>query len=314
MTTYRSIVVVAPEAGTSPAVGRAVALARASGASLHLFTPVFDPSIDFAETRVGAEVAAHARHDVVRERGDRLAELAKSLGNDVAVDAEARWSSVPHEAVLDKVRATGAQLVVKGAQRESALQRALHPPFDRKLMRLVPCELMLVGSHGTSPLTRVAVAVDLLAPEHGAAAFNHRILRCALRLAQYYGATLDVLSVFSMLPLYGATAAAVELAMEKDQARHREAFTAFMGGEQVPAERRHLLVGAPAQQIADFCRSRQIDLLVCGSNHHAGWERLLLGSTAESLALDVASDLLLVKSEGFEHVLAGRLAAANAPA
>jgi nucleotide-binding universal stress UspA family protein len=39
--------------------------------------------------------------------------------------------------------------------------------------------------------------------------------------------------------------------------------------------------GEPAEEILRYARAHGIDLIVCGTHQHAGWARLLMGSTSE---------------------------------
>jgi nucleotide-binding universal stress UspA family protein len=58
----------------------------------------------------------------------------------------------------------------------------------------------------------------------------------------------------------------------------------------------HILSGRPAPVITDFAARNRVDLIVVGSQGKSGLERLLLGSTAESIIRTARCMVLVVKS------------------
>ena len=298
------IVVVDPEAGESPAVQRGAALARASGATLHLCVFDHDRMVDLAAARVSKEVAERARRDFIGERIDRLKSLAAEFaGVRHPVEIDALWAPKVHEAILAKALKVGAGVVIKDAHHDSAIRRALFTPLDRKLARLLPCELWLCGAGGKAQPERIVAAVDVLAEAPAAPGVNRQIVATALRVGEFSNAVVDVASVFPFFPVY--TAALMETGAMYDEARasFQEAFEKFMQELNVPEEHRHRLTGYPPSALQRFVEETHADLLVIGATYRHGLERLLLGSNAEAMINQVGIDMLLVKEPGFAATL-----------
>ena len=60
------------------------------------------------------------------------------------------------------------------------------------------------------------------------------------------------------------------------------------------------LSGPIAQTLASHCEQNDVDLMVLGTVHRNLPERLLLGSTAESVITKANADVLVVKPDGFQ--------------
>lgn len=299
------LAIVAAKAELTPATKRAVELARASGAALHLCMFEYDSSVDLAAARAGVDVAAHVRHDIVREREEKLERLAASLaGKGNVIECDVIWAPDQAEAVLAKALDIKAQLVVKDAHHESALRRAIYTPLDWKLMRLLPCELMLVGPGPHPKPKRVAAAIDVFAEPAGADGLNKRIIGAAVGLAEYLNARLDLVSVFPYFPSFQHRAwpSSKVMYMEANDA-HYKAFADFAAAYSIPEDRRHRPAGLPTVELAQFVSENHIDVLVLGTLYRGGWERLLLGSTAEAVAQEISADLLLIKPANFLDTL-----------
>lgn len=306
MNRYETIMAIVPsQAEVTSALERAVELARASGAALHLCVFEYDSSVALAAARVGADVAEHVRHDLVRDSTERLERLAASLaGKGNVIECDVVWSPDEAEAVLAKALDINAQLVVKDAHHESALRRAIFTPLDWKLMRLLPCELMLVGPGQHPKPKRVAAAIDVWAEPATMDGLNKRIIDAALLLAEYLDARLDLVSVFPYFPSYSHRAwpSSKAIYAEANDA-HYMAFVDFATAHDVPEDRRHRPAGRVTSELAGFVKDNHIDVLVLGSIYRGGWDRLLLGSTAETVAQEIGADLLLVKPATFLDVL-----------
>jgi len=297
MTSSPSLLVVVPSAAVmTPAVRRAVALARAGGAALHLCMFEYEPIVDIEIGDVIEPAIEQMRKSFVDQARRRLAGLATQLeGQELNIEVDVVWAPLAHEAIVAKAEAVGAELVIKDPHRTSALRKALFTPLDWRLMRLLPCSLMLVQPGSLPRPRRILAGVDVLAEQAGDSAVGGRVLSAASGLARLFDARLDVASVFPYLPLHGPALLLADRVMERAIAEHRRAFLAFMDGHQVAPAHRHLLSGAPADALASHARDRDADLVVIGSSHRRGWSRLLLGSTAESLVQELDVDVLLVR-------------------
>lgn len=303
------LVVVPPEVQPAAAVRRAAELARLSGGSLHLCAFVYDARVDAHSAASRPPVVDLARRVVLDEYNHRLRKLAAELTRPrFSVECEVLWAPVAHEAILAKAIQIGASCVVKDVRRESVLRRTLFTPLDWTLIRLLPCDLMLVGPHSPPRLERVLAAVDVIARDaDDAQGLNERIVAAAQTLAEYANARLDLVSVAPGPEASGGRASAVGTQYAQRAAHHLEVFRGFAERLRVPAERRHRLLGAPAEAIAKIAEDLSADIAVVGSVQRDGWERPPLGGTAETLLQQLKSDLLVVKPGAFQRTVGRRI-------
>ena len=297
----RPILFIAP--GTrqhSPALQRAFDLARSAEVPVHVGVVVHDPLLDRGDPFVDQEVSELARRQLLAEQQAWIDELTARWRQDgLAAAGSAVWSGVAHEAILEMAAATGAGLVVKDVGHEPLLRRITYTALDWKLLRRLPVPLMLVDGRSTHLPRRILAAVDTMPGTADPEALNALILREALKHADLAEAELHVAHVFPYQPAYGAPGAyrALERIYAETRAADLEAFRAFSDAHQVPGACRHWLEGNTVHRLAELVRENGVDLLVLGSSYHSALDRLLVGSTAETLLYQAPCDVLLVKPE-----------------
>jgi universal stress protein E len=311
MSQYRKIFLVAdPSMCRTPAFDRAVALAQTTGAALHMC--LFDYSAAIAAVgwvdRKGME---RARDEYMLQRGAWLGAEASALsGRGIKVTWDVAWARPMYEEVLAQVRELSPDLVIKDAHHESALRRVLLTPQDWQLLRLCPAPLLLVHSASRLVPKRIIAAVD---PAHDATEqpdFNDQIIRAALALALQCDAEAHIVHVFdsvsaSLAVMPGPAPVFPLEAYESLRDSRQQAFNALAAVHGVPADRRHFLDGVTASAIAEFAQAHATDVVVLGTVHRTGVERLLMGSTAEQILERVPCNVLAVKPEKFGGAVTG---------
>jgi universal stress protein E len=308
----RILVIVDPSLRRTPAVERALRLAKATGAALRLC--LFDHHAGITAVGVvSEEVMALAKAGFLREREEWLADEAALLRADgVQVETDVVWGTPIHEKVIGAVAEFRPDLVIKDVHAEPALKRLLYTPLDWQLMRLCPAPLLLVNAHAHPLPHRVIAAVDSGAEGEDAEALNDTVVNAALQLALQCNASLHLAHAFDGL----STAAMVDPqgdglliseAYEALQTMHTQRFDAFAQKHGVPPERKHFLEGPTADAIADFAGAAEADVVAIGTVFREGLERLILGSSAERILERLHCDVLVVKPPTFIHVLAEHL-------
>ena len=198
------LVLMPPDVSASPALHRAMAWARRSGATLHLNLFVHYEPIDYAGAVFGEEVADRARRDFVGERMKRLSVLAAGLAdNGLRVECDVIWARNPARAIVACCSSLRPDLVVKDIAVTEDAAGHLHPgPLDWKLLRLLPAPLMLVRPAAKLDAQRILAAIDVSVPA-AAARLNERIFEAAELCASVPHALLRIGSVFSGTPMVG---------------------------------------------------------------------------------------------------------------
>ena len=313
MLQIRKILLVAdPAMRRTPAFERAAALARRSGASLHILIAEYsEPVARIA--RIDPAAMEQAREGLLRARRAWLADEAAALrGQGLTVTADAVWAHPAWEAVVQHAVELSPDLVVKDVCHEPLYRRLLYTPADRQLLRLCPVPLLLVNSVAHAAPRRVIAAIDPLRGSDGEQGMSRRIVDAALALSTQCDADLHLAHAFDGL---GSAATATPTGMqvlpsevyEILRKSHEDAFRALADAYGVPEAKRHFLDGPPAQAIADFASETGTDLVVIGSSRRGGMDRFIMGDTAEALADRVSSSVLVIRPEGFAREIAARL-------
>lgn len=303
----RILVIATPELGRSPALERAIELARRSGASVELAR--FDYHLGIAALAALQPAAMlRAQTDYRAQREAELAAVAVAAGRDGArVRPRYFWGEPLIDRIVGQVLHEGYDLVLKDVAEAAAEPLARPSTLDRALARLCPAPLLLVRDRYQGKPARILAAV---APDHeDAIGLDQQVLGAAQGLARQCEASLHLAYAVPGLPDGAAVSAwydeeGVMAAYEALRLKQRNAFEQFAERHGVATERRHLLDGDPATEIGGLAHEQAVDILVVGSVYRRGLRRLLLGSTTEQLLDNVCCDLLVIKPEDFLDSLA----------
>ncbi|MBX6365269.1 MAG: universal stress protein [Gemmatimonadetes bacterium] len=270
---------------SDPVVAAAAALARWTGAELHVAHAIelgaapYTPAPGEAATFFGPIHAAQRALE---------AQLQRVLPPGQAVASRHTEIASAHRAILGWAEAVGADVVVLGLhRRRAALDQALGTTADRVVRRCpVPC--LLVRGTFALPLERVLAPVDF-SPE----------ARGSLRLAATWAlglapegrpAPVEVLHVVASAlngPAFDLSIVSDELHHEVERALRR------MGVGAVPIDE-SVVRGTPADEIVQRAGGRPGTLVVLATRGYGAVERLLLGSVASAVARRAACPVLLV--------------------
>lgn len=122
----------------------------------------------------------------------------------------------------------------------------------------------------------------------------------AIKLANYYNATLDVIHVISMAIPYYSYSFSSEI-QDAVYADTKQYFVKFCEKYNIPKERQHLLIGSPKLQILELVEKIQCDLLIVGSHGDQHLLPATFGSTASSLISKAKCDVLTVTIHPLEY-------------
>lgn len=132
----RLLLIINPALRQSQAMNHAAALAKVSGASLHIaaLIPTWKLLSLFEEGD-----REKAREDYLQDHRDWLKYQAAHLRNrGIEVTAEARCADDLQQEILDHVAEMQPDLLIKQVQRESVLKRVFITPLDWRLLRHCP--------------------------------------------------------------------------------------------------------------------------------------------------------------------------------
>ncbi|PSS58714.1 universal stress protein [Pseudomonas sp. BBP2017] len=280
MSQYQQLLLLARDADlTSPAAQRARALAKTTGAGLHVLG-VFEPQ-GLSNWREEKEVEEQIAEQFSRYR-NRLSDVVERLRADhTHTTSQAILSDDPVKDVLDCLFELRPDMVIKDTEDVSALRRVFAASFDTQLVRASPVPVHLVPA-GSAPVPKVilaAVDTSLSAQQND---FNHTIIRAAIAMALQCDAQLHLVCAYDISPVFVADASAALDWVEEFIAALREPYDELADAYGVTAQCRHFVQGAPVAVIGDMVRHLAVDVVVMGVVQPKGLGKLL-GDTTERI-------------------------------
>ena len=289
----RLLLIINPALRHSPAINHAAALAKASGASLHIAALVKPLEI---LSLLDEGVQEKARESYLQDHRDWLKNQATNLNAlGLKVTTEVMWADDIKQDILDHVTEMQPDLLIKEVQHESALKRAFFTPLDWHLLRHCPIPVYLVGGGGHALPRKVVAAVDASDTAPADSELNERIIQQATNLALQCDAELHLLYACDLSGVYLADMGGLALPDITKELRTTEeqSFSKLAGRYGVPSDRRHFVLGHPVAALSNFANEQQVDVIVMGRVQYHGLEKLL-GSTTEHILYQVSCSVLAV--------------------
>jgi universal stress protein E len=291
----RLLLIINPALRHSPAINRAAALAKASGATLHivaLIKPV--ETLLLLEKNIQEKV----RDSYFKDHSEWLKdEAARMRVRGINVTTEVTWADDTEYEILQHVTKMQPDLLIKDVQHEPAIKRAFITPMDWHLLRECPVPLYLVGASGHTLPHKIVAAVDPSRPELQESGLNDRIIQEANSLALQCDAELHLLHAYDVSSVYLGDAGGGGLALTNLTKELRnvleKSFLTLADHYGVPQDRRHFILGQPVSVLAEFASQHQVDVIVMGRIHRHGLEKLI-GSTTEHILYQASCSILAV--------------------
>jgi universal stress protein E len=293
-----------PEARASAAVIKAAQLARALGAKLELFHamtwPLYaisDPDFQQLQSQERARVI-----DRLEKLGGRL--KARGRQRPLQISVAAVWDAPGYEAIIRRATAIHADLIVAGRNGDRHFTPSLLRFTDWELLRNSPVPVLLVKRGGTYHRPVILAAVD---PSHSLdkpARLDGAILAASSGLSRALGGRLHAVHAYAPVSggMHRTGALDAEAAATLNRKLTAAAFKRYdrlLDGYDIRKARRHLLAIPPADAIEEVAIRARADIVALGAISRSGWERLLIGNTAEEVLDPLPCDLLIVKPPHF---------------
>ncbi|MBB3239760.1 universal stress protein E [Pseudomonas sp. Tn43] len=291
----RLLLIINPALRHSPAIHHAAALAKASGATLHIVALI--KSLDILSL-LEEGVRETAREGYLQDHRDWLQSQAKNIrGRGIEVTTEVAWADDLQQDILDHVTEMQPDLLIKEVQHESALKRALFTPQDWHLLRHCPIPVYLVGASGHALPRKVVAAVDASDTDPSDSELNERIIQQATGLALQCDAELHLLYACDTSTDYlgdmgGGGLTLLELTRQMRKTLEKS-FLKLAGRYGVPSDRRHFILGHPVSALSEFAFEQHVDVIVMGRVQSHGLNKLV-GSTTEHILYQVPCSVLAV--------------------
>jgi universal stress protein E len=282
-------------------VNKAAQLATVLNAGLELFHDLANPMLveGLGESRNALRESKASFLRPVTKGLERLAAPLRANGLKVSIGTA--WDYPPHEAILRRAVAIGADLIVAPCRDRHRLPGLL-AYTDWELLRLSPLPVLLVKSPKLYRRPTVLAAID---PTHAHAkpsALDQRILDYGAQVGRALRGALHVVHVYMPRPLPPSVTFDIRLRDSLHADAEREARQILSGAltqKSIPTSRRHLVRGDPVAAIPATSRKTHSAIVVIGAVSRSGLRRLFIGNTAEKVLDELRCDLLVVKPARF---------------
>lgn len=298
-----------PRKDNGAAIARARFLAARFDASIDVLVSEQSPIVPtavIAEPAMVAVVQEQYRDDI-----DKWLERQVAALDDVRVETcrvTTTGAQPRYEAILEQAEASNADLIVRISGEHGRLKRLLLGATDWDLIRNTKQPLWLVPPDGADISgANVMAAVD---PTHAAdeqMKLDKRILGFARDLGAALDGALHVYHTYSVNPMVipGPTGVVytrpkVQAGMglaEQIESAHKKSVDELINGYDLDDDNVHVLEGDPAAEIDEVIDENGIRVVVAGCISRSWLDRLLIGSTAESLLDAISCDFVLLKGE-----------------
>jgi nucleotide-binding universal stress UspA family protein len=317
MKRFKNILFVAgPDDEDAPALHRAAALAQENQALLTV-TSVVDALPGGTLVPDSSLTGEGLQSALVAEAQQRLDRLVTPLRDGVQIRTQVLAGTLFLEVVRDVLR-NGRDLVVKPIADRGPWAWLLTGE-DMHLLRKCPCPVWLQKRDDPARYRCILAAVDPgdedLAGGAAQSALNAQILELAVSLALAEFAELHLVHVWSAIgegvmrgTFLSTPEEQVRAYVSAEGARHAmalnsliEEVTRRLGPETMDYVKpvKHLVKGAPRDEIPALARQLGADLAVLGTVARGGIPGLLMGNTAETLLHRLDCSMLAVKPPGF---------------
>jgi len=299
------------EAKSTPALVKAVQLAKAFGAQIELFhglaTPLYVDGYNLASGEL-----PQLEQDL---RGRTLAQLEKTAAKlrreDIKVTVAAEWDFPVYEAVVRHTNKSKADLIVADQHPGRHTAAGLLHLTDWELLRLSPVPVLLVKTPGSYRHPVILAALD---PRHTfskPAKLDERILAAGATFAEALRGTQHVLHAYVPFPVAAGpetliSQESIDQMQKEATAAAQQALDAELRTSRIPRARRHLVGRHPADAIAQTAREIHSSIVVMGAVSRSGLKRLIIGNTAERTLDLLACDVLIVKPQQFANRVPAR--------
>ena len=280
MDELKSILVVASRTSSdSVLLGKALRLARSSGARIHLFYCDAHSGAALGREKETAKAEQAWQERCNDDRGYLDALIARFRASGIAITPHAICDQPLNEAILREVARMQPDLVMKVPAGSHPLRLFTLDFNDWRLARNCPSALMLVHTTPWSEVLRFGALVNV--SERAIPRLPAAVLHTCEYLASGCG-TVEV--------------AYCESGGDPDVVAERAASLERLTREfHIPNGRIFALRGVPDSQLAEFVSKQRYDVLALGAPSHRHGLGTLAGGLSSKLIDSAESDLLLVR-------------------
>lgn len=319
---FSRILLVADSArGESVALKRAIELAKTNQASLTVVDVV-------------KEIPGSLQMAIVAVPYDKLVEIAvserRAALDDVVATGRARGVDITADVlvgkafleIVRKVLRDNHDLVIKSAEQQRGVKRALFGSTDMHLLRKCPCPVWITKSDEEHRYRKIIAAVDNDPEESATEVLNQQILEMSIALAISEASELHIVHAWQLVQedyfrslRTGIPDDEIDLMVSEEHAARKKWLERLVATYGVTEDKEaidylkpvlHLTEGDASYVVPEKATELGADLVVMGTLARTGIAGLLMGNTAESILMQLDCSVLTVKPPGFVSPVALR--------
>lgn len=284
---------------TQDALDRALALARLTGARLHLTSFCWLAMAEHDEV-FDTHQRRQLKDAVIHERQQWLRDLLRDRGLEGAnLTTEVVWTQDIAGWVHDHEQQHNPDLIVKTVHRNA--RTLIHTPLDWKLLRGCRTPLWMVASGTQLDSGQVLATIDLRHKDDEHLALNNRVLETARGVAEMLGGEWHCGHAVeaSTAPRLLDERTRVQLE-ERLHAHSAERLAEVLAPYAVDAAHTHIVQGKVGHAIGSLSQRLGAAVLVVGTSSRRRPGNLLLGVSAEKILAHASCDVLAVHNRAVD--------------
>jgi universal stress protein A len=287
------------------AIEYALPLTKLFGANLH-FVHAFD--YDYPLSTFSAMPLVMSETEIAHGAKRRLQDIAKKYRADLPSANLHVVKGRAYHAICELAQKLETDLIITTTHGHTGLKHVFLGSTAERIVQHAPCAVLVVrehereflrsngrrGSKSTIALKKILVPVDFSDCSMGG-------LKSAVRFAQVWGAQLVIyncvpLQTFAAYGEYGGRDLTALSNYAQDAAKEEmEEVVSKLRSQGIIAEG-VIELGVPAQEICDYARTHDVDLIITSTHGSTGLTHVLLGSTAEHVVRYAHCPVLITPS------------------
>jgi universal stress protein E len=303
------LVIVDPTAKEHPAVVKGAALAEKFAARLDLFVCDTKASRNIRQAELARRPADPPNVADLKSVLEGLANPLRARGLDVTTECV---SGDPlHAMLLDRVKRTCAELVIKDTHHHTVAERTILTNTDWELIRGCPTTLLLTKPKPWASVVRVCAAVDPGHQDDKPRLLDGCILEQASELARRTAGELHMAHVYVPTAFVAAAGSMPPMvidvspeALDTERRTKVKDLVALASEYGIPEPHVHLRVGGTSNELCHLAAELNVDVMAMGAVSRSALKRAFIGSTAENVLERLPCDLWIVKAPNFAELLA----------
>lgn len=291
-------VVLEPQQQDQPALTRAAYLAKATGASLHLFVCAYETAIGIATFISGTH-----RKNIIRTVVDgnqvmvnRLAAPLREEGIEITL--EVVWDRHPSDAIINALHRTECDFLMKLTTMHSRVPEVIFNHIDWNILRYARCPVLLVKTGQWDDIGQVLAAVNAAPGDATHEQLNTLILDTAQSLARQLEFEMHLVSAYPAPPVFVPIVSGARHPInyrKKMSQMVQKNIGKLADSYQVNDEHIHLVEGPVEWVIPKVSREIVAEFVVLGTVARQGVGGIGLGNTAEHILDKLNCDVMVVK-------------------